>query len=245
MTARNFLKPKNFKIKAKSLRFESVKFMTDLDKKKVYINFVKLLNNHFKKSLFKKNLYEHFICHYGFIAHYNIHGFYGEYFETAAKFHFNVNNYTTPPHENSGDLNQSSELSNGELFYEIYEEINNGQYGLGEFYNEIISNQNYGGYDDYKDLDDAIKDAFYEYLEIWRDEIRKAVKAYDKFSKDEKVAELQAKQKAITEAQMKLNESLRDVQNTLEDKAIKAQSKEVKDVAPGTQMSLFDLMEVA
>lgn len=205
MTARNFLKPKNFKIKAKSLRFESVEFMTDLDKKKIYVNFVKLLNNHFKRTLFKKNLYEHFHCHCGFIAHYNIDGFYGEYFETAAKFHFNVNNYTTPPHECSGNLNQSSELSNEELFYDIYEEINNGKYGLGEFYDTIMSNQNYGGYDNYKDLDDAIKAAFNEYLEIWRDEIRKAVRAYDKFSKDEKV----------------------------------------KDVASGTQMSLFDLLEVA
>jgi len=245
MTARNFLKPKNFKIKAKSLHFKSVEFMTDLEKKKIYINFIKLLNNHFKRTLFKKNLYEHFHCHCGFIAHYNIDGFYGEYFETAAKYHFNVNGYSNPMSEYAGNLNQSSTLSNGEQFYAIYEEINSNRDGLGGFYDTIMSNQNWGACSDYKDLDDAIKNAFSEYLEIWREEIRKAVKAYDKFSKDEKVAELQAKQEAIINEQMRLNESMRAIQNTLEDEAIKAQSEKVKDVAPGTQMSLFDLLEVA
>ena len=197
MTARNFLKPKNFNIKAKSLRFESVKYMTDLEKKKIYVNFVKFLNNHFKRTLFKKNLYEHFHCHCGFIAHYNIDGFYGEYFETAAKFHFNVNDYKNPAHENTGDLNQSSELSNGELFYSIYEEINSSRNGLGEFYDTIMSNHNWGAYSDYEDLDDAIKDAFNEYLDVWRMEIKKAIKAYNNSSQQQEEKPIQKEQKNL------------------------------------------------
>ena len=197
MTARNFLKPKNFNIKAKSLHFKSVQYMTDLEKKKVYVNFVKFLNNHFKRTLFKKNLYEHFHCHCGFIAHYNIDGFYGEYFETAAQFHFNVNDYKNPVHENTGNLNRSSELSNGELFYNIYEEINSSRNGLGEFYDTIMSNQNWGAYSDYKDLDDAIKDAFNEYIDVWRMEIKKAIKAYNSSTKQQDKKPIQKEQKNL------------------------------------------------
>ncbi len=242
MTSRNFLKPKNFKIKAKSLSFESVQYMTDLEKKKIYVNFVKLLNNHFKHTLFKKNLYEHFHLHCGFITHYNIHGFYGEYFETAAKFHFNVNNYSNPMHECGGNLNEKSMLSHGEQFYAIYEEINGSRNGLGEFYDSIMSNQNWGAYSDYRDLDNAIKDAFSEYLETWREEIKKAVKAYDKFSKDEKIQELNEKKEAIQSEQMRLNESMLKIEDTLTDEAVKVECVTAKQVAVKTQPNLFDLV---
>jgi len=197
MAAKNFLKPKNFNIKAKSLHFKSVQYMTDLEKKKIYVNFVKFLNNHFKRTLFKKNLYEHFHCHCGFIAHYNIDGFYGEYFETAAKFHFNVNNYSNPMHECGGNLNEKSMLSHGEQFYAIYEEINGSRNGLGEFYDSIMSNQNWGACSDYKDLDDAIKDAFNEYLDVWRMEIKKAIKAYNNSTKQQEKKPIQKEQKNL------------------------------------------------
>lgn len=181
MTTKDFLKPKNFKIKAKSIKFETTEYITDLEKAKLYVSFVKLLNNHFKFTLFNKNLYQHFSTHCGFIAHYNRNGFYGEYFETAAKYHFNVNGYINPSHECSGNLNESSSLSHRELFYNIYKELNGMREGIGAFYSTIMSNQNWGAYSDYKDLDGAIKDAFNEYLEIWREEIRKAIKAKDQF----------------------------------------------------------------
>lgn len=243
MTARNFLKPRNFKIKAKSIAFESVKNMTDLEKKKIYINFVKLLNNHFKYTLFKKNLYKHFHLHCGFIAHCNINGFYGEYFETAAVYHYNVNEYKTPENEYSGNLNTKSALSHGELFYAIYEEINGTRYGLGEFYNSIMSNQNWGAYSDLKDLDDAIKEAFSEYLGIWREEIKKAVKAYDQFLKDEKARELNEKKEAIQNEQMGLDETAKAIEETLLEEALIAETNE--DKSSKKQLSLFDFMEVA
>ena len=243
-STRDFLKIKNFKIKAKNIKFESVQHMTDLEKSKIYVAFVKLLNNHFKFTLFKKNLYQHFTNHCGFIAHYNLNGFYGEYFATAAKYHCNINGYKTPAHECGGNLNESSDDSNGEMFYAIYEELNGSRVGLGEFYDGIMSNQNWGGYSDYVDLDDALKEAFNEYLEIWREEIKKAIKAKDKFLKIEKVQELKVKENNIKQKQNLLNESMSEIQQELNDE-LTTQLQKVSTVEPGMQLSLFDLLEVA
>jgi len=228
--SRKYLKIKNFKIKAKSFNFESVNFMTDLEKAKIYVAFVKLLNNHFKFTLFKKNLYNHFTSHCGFIAHYNMNGFYGEYFKTAAKFHFNVNEYSNPMSENSGNLNVKSTLSHGEQFYAIYAEINGSRSGLGEFYNQLTSPS---WNDDYEDLNNALRDAFSEYLEIWREEIKKAIKAKNKFSKEDE------------EKSKKPTTSLLSIQPTLDVKAVEANTEQVVSLEVGTQMSLFDFMEVA
>lgn len=240
MTARDFLKPKNFKIKAKSLSFESVRFMNDIEKKKVYINFVNFLNNHFKQTLFKKNLYQHFHLHCGFIAHYNIHGFYGEYFETAAKYHYNVNGFKNPMHECGGNLNRKSTLSHGEQFYAIYEEINGARDGLGDFFGTLCGNRNYGAYGDYADLDNAIKDAFNEYMEIWREEIKKAVKAFEQFSKKEDIEKLKAKQDEIA------NEvkTLKDAHSKIEDELIKEVNASMVETKTkkGEQLNLFDFM---
>lgn len=159
---KKFLSVKEFKMKAKVLDFSSTKYMTDLEKKKIYINFVKFLNNHFKWSCFNKAIYKHLINSCGFIAHYNINEFYREYFETAKTFHFNVD--------------RTSTLSSGEQFYEIYEEMNGMRSGIGEFYKQIMSNQNLGAYSDSADLDRAIKDALSEYKILWIQEIKKAIK---------------------------------------------------------------------
>jgi len=239
---RDFLKPKNFNIKPKVIRFESVKYMTDLEKAKIYINFVKFLNNHFKYTLWKKNLYNHFYQHCGFIAHYNIHGFYGEYFETAANFHFNVNGFENPMYECAGNLNQKSSLSHREQFYAIYEELNKGGYdGLGGFYNTIMNNRNYGGYGDYADLDKAIKDAFSEYMEIWREQIKKAIKAHDQFLKKQEVAELKAKQENIEKQEEELKQAKKQVEADLIAEIEKSKAiEDAKPVVSKIQLSLFD-----
>jgi hypothetical protein len=242
MNSRNFLKPKNFKIKPKSLSFESVEFMTDLEKKKVYINFVKLLNNHFKRTLFKKNLYEHFHCHCGFIAHYNINGFYGEYFETAANYHFNVNSYSNPANEYAGNLNKISTLSHAEQFYAIYEEINGTRNGLGDFYDTLDGNMNYGAYGDYADLDNAIKDAFSEYMEIWREEIRKAVKAWNIFSKDKDVQELKKQKEVAQKEASELLTKARELETKIVDKKTIQDKAVVKSDSKSGQASLLDFM---
>lgn len=240
--AKDFLKVKNFNIKPKVIRFTSVKYMTDLEKAKIYINFVKYLNNHFKATLWKKNLYDHFHQHCGFIAHYNIHGFYGEYFETAANFHFNVNSFSNPMCECAGNLNKKSTLSHGEQFYAIYEELNKGGYdGLGGFYRTIINNRNYGGYADYADLDKAIKDAFGEYMETWREEIEKAIKAHDQFLKKQEVAELKSREARLIAKENELKEAKKQLEAELMMEIEKSKAiEEVKPVVNKVQLSLFD-----
>jgi hypothetical protein len=194
MTSRDFLKPKKFKIKAKSIKFNS-DGMSDLEKKKVYINFVSFLNNHFSRTTFKKNLYNHFHLHCGFIAHYNIDGFYGEYFLTGAKFNKLAFNKPLPQSEYIGYIKVSGDESVNKSFYAIYEELNGSPDGLGSFYNTIINNCNWGGYSAFKDLDDAIKDAFDEYIETFREEIKKAIKAYHSFEKKENITKLKQENK--------------------------------------------------
>lgn len=80
------LKIKKLNLKCEELDFTDTQFMTKEEKLKIYKNFVSFLNNHFKESLFTKNLYTELTMHFGFIAHYNKNGFYSEYFESAAKF---------------------------------------------------------------------------------------------------------------------------------------------------------------
>jgi hypothetical protein len=176
--------------------------------------------------------------HCGFIAHSNIKGFYGEYFETAAHYHFNVNGYSNPMSEYSGNLNVKSTLSHEEQFYAIYEELNGSRNGLGEFYDTLISNY----YDEYKDLNDAIKDAFNEYLSIWRDEIKKALNAYEKFLKNDEVKKLKAeKENKAEKAKQLLNEANFIEEQMFEIKTV--QDKLVlRDHFKSGQTTLFDFL---
>lgn len=170
---KNKLRIKDFRIKPKVLDFSSVQFMTDLEKKKIYIGFVELLNNHFKWSCFDKALYQHFTSHCGFSAHYNIYRFYGEYFKTADSFHYNVNGCASPMYEYMGNVNRESSLSDEEQFYAIYKEMNSCPLdGIGAFVNTLLSNQSLGSSSAYADLNIAIKDAINEYKEIWIEEIK-------------------------------------------------------------------------
>ena len=60
--------------------FTSVEFLTADEKAKIYNAWIKFLNSGFSKSRFTKALYEHLHLHCGYIAHYDINGFYTEYF---------------------------------------------------------------------------------------------------------------------------------------------------------------------
>jgi len=175
METKDFLTPKPFKIKAVSKKFSSTKFMTDLEKAKIYKNFVSFCNNHFSHTTFKKNIYQHFSTHCGFIAHNNINGFYGEYFTKGAVLNAVAFGKSVPMSENIGFI-RTSGISRKDAFYEIYEEMNNERVGLGEFYHTIMNNRNYGGYSEYSDLDNAIKEVLFEYKQLFIDEIRKAIK---------------------------------------------------------------------
>ncbi len=64
--------------------FKDVQFMTAVQKRQVLNNWKTFLKYGMQKRHFTKTLYNHLHLHCGFIAHYNIHGFYSTYFESAA-----------------------------------------------------------------------------------------------------------------------------------------------------------------
>lgn len=177
-----FLKIKKFNVKAESLDFRDAEFMSSDDKKKVYKNFVAFLNNHFKDTLFTRALYNHLHLHSGFIAHYNINGFYAEYFAKAAIFHKTAYDSTIKNSEYMGiypnkyPFKGVDSIETKEIFFDIFQEIRMAKDGIGAFYSTIMNNRNYGGNNVYADLDDAIKKAFNDYLSLFKEEIKKAVK---------------------------------------------------------------------
>lgn len=57
--------------------------MTAAEKEKVLSNWLRFLRNGLQRNDFTKALYNHLYQHCDFIAHYNIHGFASEYFETG------------------------------------------------------------------------------------------------------------------------------------------------------------------
>jgi len=63
--------------------FTDAEFMTAREKEMVLENWRTFLKHGLKKQHFTKRLYEHLHLHCGFIAHYDIHGFYSTYFEAA------------------------------------------------------------------------------------------------------------------------------------------------------------------
>ena len=63
--------------------FTDARFMTARQKDRVLKDWRKFLRHGLKKQDFTKRLYEHLHLHCGFIAHYNLQGFYATYFEAG------------------------------------------------------------------------------------------------------------------------------------------------------------------
>jgi hypothetical protein len=63
--------------------FTDAQFMTAKEKTLVLKNWRTFLKYGLKQEHFTKRLYQHLHLHCGFIAHYNIHGFYSTYFEAG------------------------------------------------------------------------------------------------------------------------------------------------------------------
>ena len=79
------------------MMFTDAQFMTAREKALVLKAWQKFLQHGLKKEHFTKRLYEHLHLHCGFIAHYNIHGFYDEYFQAGQdteRFFENFCSYT-------------------------------------------------------------------------------------------------------------------------------------------------------
>ena len=63
--------------------FTDASFMAAVDKERVLKAWKRFLSHGLQQKDFSKRLYEHLHLHCGFIAHYNIHGFYAEYFQAG------------------------------------------------------------------------------------------------------------------------------------------------------------------
>ena len=69
----------------KGLGFKDSEFMTAREKRLVLANWKRFLKHGLKEKHFTKRLYNYLHLHCGFIAHYNIGGFYATYFEHGAE----------------------------------------------------------------------------------------------------------------------------------------------------------------
>jgi hypothetical protein len=65
------------------MMFTDARFMTAADKERVLKDWERFLERGLQQGHFTKRLYEHLHLHCGFIAHYNIHGFFAEYFQAG------------------------------------------------------------------------------------------------------------------------------------------------------------------
>lgn len=65
-------------------KFTNTEFLSAKEKELVLRAWERFLKNGLQKKDFTKRLYEHLHLHCGFIAHYDINGFYGEYFQSPA-----------------------------------------------------------------------------------------------------------------------------------------------------------------
>lgn len=73
----------------RNFTFKDEEFMTAVEKARVLRAWERFLKSGLARTQFTKALYKHLTLHCGFIAHYNLHGFYSVYFEeghTKARF---------------------------------------------------------------------------------------------------------------------------------------------------------------
>jgi hypothetical protein len=86
--------------------FKDVEFMTAREKELVLKNWRNFLKNGLQKQHFTKRLYEHLHLHCGYIANFNIHGFFSVYFEAGQdteRFFEHFCNYTAANYGANGD----------------------------------------------------------------------------------------------------------------------------------------------
>lgn len=77
--------------------FIDVEFMTAKEKELVLKNWTTFLKHGLKKAHFTKRVYQHLHLHCGYIANFNLHGFYSTYFEaghSTERFFDHFNSHT-------------------------------------------------------------------------------------------------------------------------------------------------------
>ena len=100
-------------------QFKDVEFLTAKEKELILRSWTRFLKNGLRKEDFTKRLYEHLHLHCGFIAHYDIHGFYSTYFtDITGKERFFDHLF--------GDYNQRCQIDDykdiQEAMYQVYQE---------------------------------------------------------------------------------------------------------------------------
>jgi hypothetical protein len=90
--------------------FTDAEFMTAQQKEAVLKDWERFLRHRLKRTHFTRNLYEHLHLHCGFIAHYNIHGFYSTYFEAGQDIERFFEQFCSFAARNSGTLAEYDDL---------------------------------------------------------------------------------------------------------------------------------------
>jgi hypothetical protein len=90
-------------MKIEKTDFKDEDFFKAEDKYKTAKHFYRFVKNGFQRKDFNKRIYEHSHLHLGFIAHYNIDGFYQEYFngskEDLKRYAESLVNFENMPYE--------------------------------------------------------------------------------------------------------------------------------------------------
>ena len=106
-------------MKIEKSQFKDSDFFTAEDKYKTAKHFLRFVKNGFERKDFNKRVYEHLHLHCGFIAHYNINGFYQEYFNGSKSdlkaFAEHFLNFESMPYE--------SVYNGSNVDYEPYKDI--------------------------------------------------------------------------------------------------------------------------
>ncbi|MHC3995713.1 hypothetical protein ACXWTF_12885 [Thiomicrolovo sp. ZZH C-3] len=152
--ALQFLEVKPFKIKAAKIEFAEAEFLSAKEKGLIYRKWVSFLNSHFKQSNFTKKVYEHLHLHCGYIAHYNINGFYENYFTDL---------------QEECKCFDTDDLHTKRYFYDVYRSMFNSSgpdFGLHGFLENWTGRGFMGArFDgDYGDVNTAMRDALLDYM---------------------------------------------------------------------------------
>ena len=219
------MKTTNFKLKAKEIDFDDTEFMNGLEKTKVLKDFVKFLNNHFKRTCFSKRLYNYLHLHCGFIAHYNIDGFYGEYFNAPMNFHRSASEYI--------GYAKASSKSKENLFVDMCMDLNSNSFdSTGGFKTTIEGNISYGNY---KDLNYAMKCVFDEYHE----KINELVYEYQQESEAKEAKAKEAKEAKEIKEVVEVTIQAKDLKEKVETSMVEKNTNKEKKIS---QTLLFDFL---
>lgn len=227
--------------------------MSATDKMKVYKKWISFLNNHFSQKMFSKQLYEHLHGHCGYIAHYDIHGFYSNYFEKGASFNKMAFGVETKMSDYGGigshDVNflGKDAIETKQAFHNIILELLFGKdkydEGLASFYSNW-NGKNYLGASyngDYGDLNSAMKDALSEYISIWNDMAEVIQNKLSKAEEQTRLKEIKLQKKRLQDSMSKAKNQMKKLDKEIEDELLEFDSEKESDTP--FELNLFDFLD--